>query len=154
MTPRCRWCGGPRTRGRRLCSPRCAIAAAKARRAAAPVQPPKPPPKRRAPRAHGRWVDPAALRAYVEACERRCEVMGCPERVAGEPHHLTPRSAGGPDVAENLLALCWTHHMGPEGWHPLGPRRWFARVKERLAPEAAAKVAAYFTRHPRMMESG
>ena len=71
-----------------------------------------------------------------------CEVEGCRQWAMPTPHHLRPRSLGGSDVAENLLSLDWNHHIGPEGWHVLGPRTWYERFRERLSPENRAKIEA------------
>ena len=40
----------------------------------------------------------------------RCQVPGCSRR-AVHAHHVDFRSRGGPDVAENLVALCARHHL-------------------------------------------
>lgn len=37
-----------------------------------------------------------------------CEVCG--SRAYGEPHHIYTRGAGGPDIPENLIQLCWDCH--------------------------------------------
>ncbi len=39
-----------------------------------------------------------------------CRVPGC-SRPAAHAHHLTPRSRGGGDEPENLVALCAAHHL-------------------------------------------
>jgi hypothetical protein len=40
----------------------------------------------------------------------RCQVPGCSRR-AVHAHHIVPRSRGGGDEAENLVALCACHHL-------------------------------------------
>ncbi|MHB8927101.1 MAG: HNH endonuclease [Bacillota bacterium] len=37
-----------------------------------------------------------------------CELCG--GRAEGEPHHIRPRSLGGPDIRENLIQLCFECH--------------------------------------------
>lgn len=86
-----------------------------------------------------RLVDEAALDAY-RVDHPVCEVLHCPVPPMKTPHHLVPRSRGGPDVGTNLISLCVIHHTGNEGWHPLGGYRWFQRFETRLHPDAAAKV--------------
>ena len=89
-------------------------------------------PKRR------RIRDRKALARY-HAAQPRCEVCG--QKAMAEPHHLVPRSQQGDDVAENLLSLCWSHHIGPEGWHILGKHRWFKRFQFDLPRPVAERVA-------------
>ncbi|HEY6004453.1 MAG TPA: HNH endonuclease signature motif containing protein [Anaeromyxobacter sp.] len=40
----------------------------------------------------------------------RCQVPGCSRR-AVHAHHIIPRSQGGTDDPENLVALCACHHL-------------------------------------------
>jgi hypothetical protein len=40
----------------------------------------------------------------------RCMVPGCTRRARLEAHHIVPRSQGGTNDAENLIALCHEHH--------------------------------------------
>lgn len=40
---------------------------------------------------------------------RRCDTLGV-TRPADHWHHLLPRSAGGPNTAENLIPVCFTCH--------------------------------------------
>jgi hypothetical protein len=47
----------------------------------------------------------------------KCEACG---KGNAHPHHLVSRGAGGLDVEENLLTLCFTHHVGDEGVHRKG----------------------------------
>jgi hypothetical protein len=67
-----------------------------------------------------------------------CEVCGQP--AMAWPHHLKNVSLGGDDVEENLLSLCWNHHVGNEGFHPLGGKRWYELFMDRLPEEARQKV--------------
>jgi len=55
-----------------------------------------------------------------------CQVPGC-SRTAAHAHHVTYRSRGGGDEAENLTALCAAHHLA-------GIHRGFLRVSGR-APD-------------------
>jgi hypothetical protein len=52
-----------------------------------------------------------------------CEVVGCTRR-ADHPHHIWPTGKGGPDILDNLLAVCWQDHrkIHDEPWwsKPLG----------------------------------
>ena len=48
----------------------------------------------------------------------RCQVSGCPSRVALHVHHKTPISKGGEHVPNNLLTLCDFHHaLEPDKGH-------------------------------------
>jgi hypothetical protein len=57
---------------------------------------------------------------------------------------IRPRSRGGRDVPENLLALCVAHHTGNDGWHTLGGRRWFGLNGHLLTPSSVAKILAVY----------
>lgn len=67
-----------------------------------------------------------------------CEVCGAEAMMT--PHHLKPVGGGGDDTYSNLISLCHLHHTGNQGWHPLGPLTWYMRFRNRLLPEALAKV--------------
>lgn len=52
----------------------------------------------------------AALKIVVMArADGRCEVRSH-DHPAQDVHHVVPRSLGGPDVLENLIAICRHHH--------------------------------------------
>jgi hypothetical protein len=55
-------------------------------------------------------IPPALRRAVLLRDQRRCRVPGCSHATFVDVHHITPRSEGGPNVAENLLTLCSAHH--------------------------------------------
>lgn len=38
-----------------------------------------------------------------------CELCG--QQAYGEPHHIKTRGSGGGDIPENLIQLCWEHHV-------------------------------------------
>ena len=55
---------------------------------------------------------PAHLRRLVITRDRRCRFPGCEQPPAGcQPHHILPRSEGGPTCLANLLLLCVFHHL-------------------------------------------
>jgi Domain of unknown function (DUF222) len=55
---------------------------------------------------------PAHLRRAVTARDRHCRFPGCAQPPAAcQPHHLIPRSEGGPTSLGNLLLLCTFHHL-------------------------------------------
>ncbi len=55
---------------------------------------------------------PAHLRRLVIARDRRCRFPGCNQPPAAcQPHHIIPRSQGGPTCLTNLLMLCTFHHL-------------------------------------------
>jgi hypothetical protein len=77
----------------------------------------------------------------------RCRFPGCSRR-AVHAHHVDPRSHGGPDTEDNLVALCACHHLrgihggyirvrgrAPDGlvWE-VGGRVWTGGRPPRLAP--------------------
>jgi hypothetical protein len=58
-------------------------------------------------------TDPAHdLRRAVIARDRCCRFPGCDQpAMACQPHHIIPRSQGGPTSLTNLLLLCSFHHL-------------------------------------------
>jgi 5-methylcytosine-specific restriction protein A len=55
---------------------------------------------------------PARLRRLVTARDRHCRFPGCDQPPAAcQPHHIVPRSQGGPTSLTNLLLLCTLHHL-------------------------------------------
>ena len=55
---------------------------------------------------------PAYLRRAVTARDRHCRFPGCQQPPAAcHPHHIVPRSEGGPTCLANLLLLCSFHHL-------------------------------------------
>ncbi len=66
----------------------------------------------------------------------RCQVPGCSRR-AVHAHHVDPRSHGGPDTKENLVALCAIHHL--RGIHG-GYMRVRGRAPDRLVWEVGGRV--------------
>jgi hypothetical protein len=61
------------------------------------------------------WFDELAHGNPIAVRERfRCAIPGCTVR-GGSPHHLQYQSQGGSDDEDNLLYVCYTHHI--EGQH-------------------------------------
>jgi hypothetical protein len=57
-------------------------------------------------------IVPAHLRRLVIARDRHCRFPGCDQpAMACQPHHIIPRSKGGPTSLTNLLLLCAFHHL-------------------------------------------
>jgi hypothetical protein len=55
---------------------------------------------------------PAHLRRAVIARDRCCRFPGCGQPPAAcHPHHIIPRSQGGPTSLTNMLLLCTFHHL-------------------------------------------
>lgn len=69
-----------------------------------------------------------------------CEV--CEKTPMADPHHLLSVGLGGSDIEQNLLRLCWNHHIGPNGWHTIGMYKWFDAFQMYLSYEALKKVEA------------
>ncbi len=79
-----------------------------------------------------RSVTPALRRAVEERDGGRCTFPGCEREIYLECHHIIHRAQGGPNVASNLLLLCWTHHtlVHEGGWSlrgEAGPRVTWVR---------------------------
>ena len=52
------------------------------------------------------------LRRAVTIRDRHCRFPGCHQPAAAcQPHHIIPRSKGGPARLTNLLNLCTFHHL-------------------------------------------
>jgi hypothetical protein len=52
------------------------------------------------------------LRRAVTARDRHCRFPGCDQPAAAcQPHHIIPRSQGGPTSLTNMLLLCTFHHL-------------------------------------------
>jgi hypothetical protein len=66
----------------------------------------------------------------------RCQVPGCSRR-AVHAHHVEPRSHGGADTQENLVALCACHHL--RGIHGGYIRVW-GRAPDRLVWEVGGRI--------------
>jgi len=64
---------------------------------------------------------PAHLRRAVIVRDRHCRFPGCAQPPAAcQPHHVVPRSEGGPASLANLLLLRTFHHLIAVhrwGWH-------------------------------------
>jgi len=84
-----------------------------------------------------RFVSNAAL-AHYRSQHPRCEVIGCINFSAPEPHHLRPRARGRDDSPDNLIAFCPECHGR---WHWLGGKEWYRRYHDRLLVGTRMKVA-------------
>jgi Domain of unknown function (DUF222)/HNH endonuclease len=77
---------------------------------------------------------PAHLRRAVIARDRHCRFPGCRQRPAAcQPHHIVPRSKGGPTSLSNLLLLCAFHHL-------IAVHRWGWGIT--LHPDATVTAAS------------
>jgi hypothetical protein len=61
----------------------------------------------------------------------RCAASGCTSRRGLEAHHVHHKGLMGPDIPENLAALCATHHR-------LGEHGGILRVRGKAVPDAGA----------------
>ncbi len=68
-------------------------------------------------------------KAIEDARKPFCEVCG--ETSYGDPHHVVPRSVGGPDIRYNLLQLCAFCHYGAIPSGKLTQEKCFARIARR-----------------------
>jgi hypothetical protein len=55
-------------------------------------------------------IPPATRRAVLRRDHQCCAVPGCRNSQYLDIHHIQPRSAGGENDADNLIALCGAHH--------------------------------------------
>jgi hypothetical protein len=77
---------------------------------------------------------PAHLRRAVIARDRHCRFPGCAQPPAAcQPHHIIPRSEGGPASLGNLLLLCTFHHL-------IAVHRWGWAIT--LHPDATVTVTS------------
>jgi hypothetical protein len=57
-------------------------------------------------------IIPAHLRRAVTARDRHCRFPGCDQPPAAcQPHHIIPRSEGGPTSLTNMILACSFHHL-------------------------------------------
>lgn len=61
---------------------------------------------------------PGWLRRQVEARDHHCRFPGCGRTVFLQIHHIQPWAQGGPTDLDNLILLCWWHHIftHERGW--------------------------------------
>jgi 5-methylcytosine-specific restriction enzyme A len=81
-----------------------------------------------------RW---RAIRLEVLQARPTCQHPDC-QRPATEAHHIVPRRDGGPDTAENCLALCKSHHSSEtsrEKWKRKGREMTPAQTSYRPPPD-------------------
>jgi predicted restriction endonuclease len=70
----------------------------------------------------------------VIARDRHCRFPGCEQPPAAcQPHHIIPRSEGGPTALGNLLLLCSFHHL-------IAVHRWGWQIT--LHPDATVAVTS------------
>ncbi|MGI9951325.1 HNH endonuclease signature motif containing protein [Moorellaceae bacterium AZ2] len=83
-----------------------------------------------------RIEDPKAVKA---ARKPYCELCG--EKAYGEPHHIRTRGAGGSDIPENLIQLCWEHHVAVHaGRLPRGDLVAVVAAREGKTPEEICRI--------------
>ena len=57
-------------------------------------------------------IIPAHLRRAVTTRDRHCRFPGCDQPLAAcQPHHIIPRSQGGPTSLANMALFCTFHHL-------------------------------------------
>jgi hypothetical protein len=79
-------------------------------------------------------IVPAYLRRALVKRDRHCRFPGCDQpAVACHPHHVVPRSEGGPTSLSNLLLLCSFHHL-------IAVHRWGWGIV--LMPDGAVTVTS------------
>jgi hypothetical protein len=77
---------------------------------------------------------PVHLRRAVTVRDRHCRFPGCAQPPAAcQPHHIIPRSQGGPTCLANLLLLCTFHHL-------IAVHRWGWQIT--LHPDATVTAAS------------
>jgi hypothetical protein len=79
-------------------------------------------------------IVPAYLRRALVKRDRHCRFPGCDQPAAAcHPHHIVPRSEGGPTSLSNLLLLCSFHHL-------IAVHRWGWGIV--LMPDGAVTVTS------------
>lgn len=74
----------------------------------------------------------------------RCQVSGCPSRVALHIHHKTPVSQGGEHIPTNLISLCSFHHA-------LEPEEGHERIWGEIKTKYFTMVRAHKRRHSSLL---
>ena len=54
---------------------------------------------------------PPAVREFVKFRDGGCRAKGCTSRHRLQVHHITLRSVGGTHHPDNLITMCWYHHV-------------------------------------------
>lgn len=54
---------------------------------------------------------PPAVREFVKFRDGGCRAKGCTSRHRLQVHHITRRSAGGTHNPDDLITMCWYHHI-------------------------------------------
>jgi hypothetical protein len=62
---------------------------------------------------------PGWLRRQVEHRDHHCRFPGCGRTAFLQVHHRIPWALGGPTDFDDLVLLCWWHHIfiHEKGWH-------------------------------------
>lgn len=87
----------------------------------------------------------------------RCQVTGCPSRVAIHVHHMQPTSQGGEHAPDNLVCLCAFHHgLEPEVGHERVwgdiKNRYFTLVRAHKRRNPGGHGEHYVSAHVRRLE--
>jgi 5-methylcytosine-specific restriction endonuclease McrA len=74
-------------------------------------------------------IKPSVRAAVLSRDRHRCATPGCRSAHFLEVHHITPRSQGGSNRAENLVTLCSRCHQFAHGnMHGLAPAQVLEQV--------------------------
>lgn len=82
---------------------------------------------KRSPLKRGKPYDRTPEQVQYHLTHPHCEILRCKDFAMKTPHHIDSRKLR-EDSPENMMSLCWNHHIGNQGVHSsIGKKRWIER---------------------------